>query len=184
MLGASGQEELAKRLAELELSRELLDDLCDDQDWFDEDFGLSSRREQQRQKQKQREEEEELRLGGFGAGSSISSAAMGGLVPSPGGEQHVKSPPRPELPLPLPPKLPEQPALVVPHSATEVEKMVHAATEEIWEHCGLANDGAVTLTQTPNPQPSQEYLGKEASGEDQDALFIRSYKKVNQSPII
>ena len=48
MLGPSGQEELAKRLAELELSRELPDDLAvDDQDWFDEDFGLSSRRGQQ-----------------------------------------------------------------------------------------------------------------------------------------
>uniref|UniRef100_UPI00398EA7E5 centrosome-associated protein 350 isoform X2 n=1 Tax=Pristiophorus japonicus TaxID=55135 RepID=UPI00398EA7E5 len=47
VFGTSGQEELAKRLAELELSRELLDDLGDDQDWFDEDFGLSSRKAQQ-----------------------------------------------------------------------------------------------------------------------------------------
>ncbi|XP_072130467.1 centrosome-associated protein 350 isoform X3 [Mobula birostris] len=47
VFGTSGQEELAKRLAELELSRELLDDLGDDQDWFDEDFGLSSRKVQQ-----------------------------------------------------------------------------------------------------------------------------------------
>ena len=76
MLGASGQEELAKRLAELELSRELLDDLGDDQDWFDEDYGLSSRREQQRLKQRQIEEEEELRLGGLGR--SGSSTPMGG----------------------------------------------------------------------------------------------------------
>lgn len=44
MFGASGQEELAKRLAELELSREFLSVLGDDQDWFDEDFGLSSRK--------------------------------------------------------------------------------------------------------------------------------------------
>ncbi|KAM6455499.1 centrosome-associated protein 350 isoform 2-T3 [Liasis olivaceus] len=42
VFGASGQEELAKRLAELELSREFLSVLGDDQDWFDEDFGLSS----------------------------------------------------------------------------------------------------------------------------------------------
>ncbi|KAL7984771.1 hypothetical protein Chor_003341 [Crotalus horridus] len=42
VFGASGQEELAKRLAELELSREFLNVLGDDQDWFDEDFGLSS----------------------------------------------------------------------------------------------------------------------------------------------
>ncbi|XP_042190890.1 centrosome-associated protein 350 [Callorhinchus milii] len=47
VFGTSGQEELAKRLAELEWSRELLDDLGDEQDWFDEDFGLSSRKVQQ-----------------------------------------------------------------------------------------------------------------------------------------
>ncbi|XP_041790944.1 centrosome-associated protein 350 isoform X2 [Chelmon rostratus] len=180
VLGASGQEELAKRLAELELSRELLDELGDDQDWFDEDFGLSSRREQQRLKQKQREEEEEARLGGGGGlarSGSSAGAALGGLVSSPGGEQQVKTPPRPELPLPLPPKLPEQPAMVVPHSAAEVEKMVHAATQEIWDSCGLGKEGTLTLAQLPNPKPSEEYLGKEASSQDQEALCIRSYRK-------
>ncbi|XP_073332105.1 centrosome-associated protein 350 [Pagrus major] len=174
VLGASGQEELAKRLAELELSRELLDELGDDQDWFDEDFGLSSRREQQRLKQKQREEEEEARLGKSGLSSGVG---LGGLVSSPGGEQQVKTPPRPELPLPLPPKLPEQPAMVVPHSATEVEKMVHAATQEIWESCGLGKEGALSLAQLPIPKPTQEYLGKEGSSQDQEALSICSYRK-------
>ncbi|XP_051803148.1 centrosome-associated protein 350 isoform X2 [Acanthochromis polyacanthus] len=172
VLGASGQEELAKRLAELELSRELLDELGDDQDWFDEDFGLSSRREQQRLKEK----EEEERLGG-GRGDASAGPAMGGMVSSSGGEQQVKTPPRPELPLPLPPKLPEQPAMVVPHSSSEVEKMVFAATQEIWDSCDLGKDGAPTLTQLSNPQPSQEYLGKEAGSQDQEALSIRSYKK-------
>lgn len=182
MLGASGQEELAKRLAELELSRELLDELGDDQDWFDEDFGLSSRREQQRLKQKKREEEEEARLGRGGLGKSGSSpgVGLGGLVSSPGGEQQVKTPPRPELPLPLPPKLPEQPAMVVPHSATEVEKMVHAATQEIWERCGLGKEGALSLSQLPTPKPTQEYLGKEGSSQDQEALSIRSYRQVKR----
>ncbi|KAM8744654.1 centrosome-associated protein 350 isoform 2-T2 [Acanthopagrus schlegelii] len=179
VLGASGQEELAKRLAELELSRELLDELGDDQDWFDEDFGLSSRREQQRLKEKKREEEEEARLGRGGLGKSGSSpgVGLGGLVSSPGGEQQVKTPPRPELPLPLPPKLPEQPAMVVPHSATEVEKMVHAATQEIWERCGLGKEGALSLSQLPTPKPTQEYLGKEGSSQDQEALSIRSYRQ-------
>ncbi|XP_069006577.1 centrosome-associated protein 350 isoform X1 [Embiotoca jacksoni] len=177
VLGASGQEELAKRLAELELSRELLDELGDDQDWFDEDFGLSSRREQQRLKQ-QAEEEEEARQGG-GLGRSCSSAGppMGGVVSSSGGELQVKTPPRPELPLPLPPKLPEQPAMVVPHSAAELEKMVHAATQEIWQSCDLGKDRALTLAHLPNPQPSKEYLGKEASSQDQEALSIHSYRK-------
>ncbi|XP_074523752.1 centrosome-associated protein 350 isoform X2 [Halichoeres trimaculatus] len=172
VLGANGQEELAKKLAELELSRELLNELGDDQDWFDEDFGLSSRREQQRLKQ--REEEEEARLGRSG---SSTGTALGGLVPSSGVEQQVKTPPRPEPPLPLPPKLPEQPAMVVPHSATEVEKMVHTATQEIWDSCGLGIEGGMTLAQLPNPQPSQEYLGKEAGSQDQEAVSIRSYRK-------
>uniref|UniRef100_A0A3B5KRC6 Centrosomal protein 350 n=1 Tax=Xiphophorus couchianus TaxID=32473 RepID=A0A3B5KRC6_9TELE len=132
VFGPSGQEKLAKRLAELELSRELLEDLGDDQDWFDEDFGLSSRRQQQRLKQKEE-------LGGeLGRSASSSGPHMGGMVSSLGGESQVKTPPRPELPLPLPPKLPEQPAMVVPHSATEVEKMVHSATQEIWETFDLA----------------------------------------------
>uniref|UniRef100_A0A3Q2DIS8 Centrosomal protein 350 n=1 Tax=Cyprinodon variegatus TaxID=28743 RepID=A0A3Q2DIS8_CYPVA len=122
VFGPSGQEELAKRLAELELSRELLDDIGDDQDWFDEDFGLSSRRQQ------------------------------------------------PELPLPLPPKLPEQPAMIVPHSATEVEKMVHSATQEIWEAFGLGKEGALILEQLSKPTPSLEYLGKDES------KMLRSYK--------
>lgn len=158
------------------MNRELLDELGDDQDWFDEDFGLSSRREQQRLKQK----EEEARRGGGGGdlGRSGAGVSLGGLVPSPGVEQQVKTPPRPELPLPLPPKLPEQPAMVVPHSATEVEKMVHAATQEIWESYGLGKEGAPTLSHLPNPKPSQEYLGKDAISQDQEDLCIQSYKKV------
>ena len=175
MFGASGQEELAKRLAELELSRGLFDEIGDDQDWFDEDFGLSSRREQQRLKQK----EEEAKLGGEPVRSSPSSGQpMGGMVSSLGGEPQVKTPPRPELPLPLPPKLPEQPAMVVPHSATEVEKMVRAATQEIWETCDLGREGALTGAQLSNPTPSLEFLGKDSSSQDQEALSIRSYKKV------
>lgn len=50
VFGASGQEELAKRLAELEISREFLSVLGDDQDWFDEDFGLSSSHKIQKNK--------------------------------------------------------------------------------------------------------------------------------------
>uniref|UniRef100_A0A3B3I0N9 Centrosomal protein 350 n=1 Tax=Oryzias latipes TaxID=8090 RepID=A0A3B3I0N9_ORYLA len=140
VLGASGQEELAKRLAELELSRELLEDQGDDQDWFDEDFGLSSRR-----KQILKEKEE------------------------------GKTPLRPELP--PPPKLPEQPAMVVPHSVSEVGKMVHAATREIWEACGLGKGGALLDSQTPIPTPSLEYLSDESCKQEQEAVSIRSYKQ-------
>lgn len=150
----------------------MLDDLADDQDWFDEDFGLSSRKQQQRLKQKEE-------LGGeLGRSASSSGPHMGAMVSSLGGESQVKTPPRPELPLPLPPKLPEQPAMVVPHSATEVEKMVHSATLEIWETFDLGKEGSLILEQFPKPSPSLEYLGKESSIQDQKALSISSYKKV------
>ncbi|XP_069497557.1 centrosome-associated protein 350 isoform X2 [Ambystoma mexicanum] len=44
VFGASGQEELTKRLSELELQQEFLNVIEDEQDWFDEDFGISSRK--------------------------------------------------------------------------------------------------------------------------------------------
>lgn len=172
VLGASGQEELAKRLAELELSREL-DEFGDDQDWFDEDFGLSSRREQQRKKHRQDEEDEEADH----VGKTFSgSGTVIGRVPSPG-DQQVKTPPRPELPHPMPPKLPEEPAMVVPHSAAEIEKMAQAATLEIWETCGLNTEETMILTQEQKPNPSTKYLGHQPHSEDQEAICLRSYKK-------
>uniref|UniRef100_A0A4W5NPJ6 Centrosomal protein 350 n=1 Tax=Hucho hucho TaxID=62062 RepID=A0A4W5NPJ6_9TELE len=151
VLGASGQEELTKRLAELELSRELLDELGDEQDWFDEDYGLSSRREQQRRKQQQEEE-----------GLSVGLA------------DQVKTPPRPELP--RQPKLPEQPAMVVPHSAPKVEKLVNTAIQEIWIRCKLGQ-GTHTLAGLPVPKPSEEFLGCDAKGKDQESLCVRSYRQ-------
>ncbi|XP_077188333.1 centrosome-associated protein 350 isoform X2 [Paroedura picta] len=95
VFGASGQEELAKRLAELELSREFLSVLGDDQDWFDEDFGLSTRK----------------------------------LPPKQAEESAV-------LPKIEPPKVPPKPCeepLAVPHTAEEVEDLVHEAAEELWK---------------------------------------------------
>ncbi|XP_072367856.1 centrosome-associated protein 350-like isoform X2 [Scyliorhinus torazame] len=97
VFGTSGQEELAKRLAELELSRELLDDLPDDQDWFDEDFGLGCRKAQ----------------------------------------QPVQEPPPPKT---IPQKIHEEPYFAIPHDAFEVEKLVHAAAEELWKWQVLGHD--------------------------------------------
>uniref|UniRef100_A0A670I1J6 Centrosomal protein 350 n=1 Tax=Podarcis muralis TaxID=64176 RepID=A0A670I1J6_PODMU len=90
-----GQEELAKRLAELELSREFLDLSDDEQDWFEEDFGLSSQKLVQK-------EAEDL------------------AVPS-------------ETELPKVPSKPCEELLAVPHTAEEVEELVHAAAEELWK---------------------------------------------------
>ncbi|KAM6261976.1 centrosome-associated protein 350 isoform 2-T3 [Porphyrio hochstetteri] len=102
VFGASGQEELAKRLAELELNREFLSVLGDDQDWFDEDYGLSSRKVQQKQAEE--------------------PAVLPKVEPQ-------KAPAKPC----------EEP-LAVPHTAVEVEGMVHAAAEELWKLKELGRD--------------------------------------------
>lgn len=156
VLGTSGQEELAKRLAELELSRELFDVLGDEQDWFDEDFGLSSQKQQQKQKRPQQQD---------GNSSSLSLGA---------GEQ-VKTPPRPELPVQM--KQPEEPAMVVPHTVQEVEKLVIAATQEIWKSCKLGH-GRPSLTGVPKPQPSNIFLEGDSKANDLEAQCQQSYKLV------
>ncbi|XP_026118818.1 centrosome-associated protein 350-like isoform X3 [Carassius auratus] len=154
ILGTSGQEELAKRLTELELSRELFDVVGEEQDWFDEDFGLSSRKQQQKQKCQQQQD---------GISSSLSLSA---------GEQ-VKTPPRPELPMKM--KQPEEPAVIVPHTVLEVEKMVIAATQEIWKSCKLGH-GRPSLIGVPKPQPSNNFLEGDSKASDLETQCQQSYK--------
>ncbi|XP_047376138.1 centrosome-associated protein 350 [Sciurus carolinensis] len=103
VFGASGQEELAKRLAELEISREFLNALGDDQDWFDEDFGLSSSHKIQKNKTEET------------------------IVPL------MAEPKRP-------PQKPCETLLAVPHTAEEVEILVHNAAEELWKWKELGHD--------------------------------------------
>ncbi|XP_062353829.1 centrosome-associated protein 350 isoform X2 [Cinclus cinclus] len=127
VFGASGQEELAKRLAELELNQEFLSVLGDDQDWFDEDYGLSSRKLQKKQ------------------------AEEPAVLPQAEAQKVLTKPS-------------EEP-LAVPHTAVEVEGMVHAAAEELWklkelghnlQSCSLKTDLSGTLqeqdTDTINKQ--------------------------------
>lgn len=130
MFGTSGQEELTKRLAELELSRELLDDLGDEQDWFEEDFGLSSRKVQQ-----------------------------------PGPELE------PQLTKAVALKVHEEQHLSVPHDALEVEKLVHAAAEELWKWQELAHD--LWDFQLP-----QDYFGNN-KGQDVESVSRRVYCEVS-----
>ncbi|KFP90030.1 Centrosome-associated protein 350 [Apaloderma vittatum] len=132
VFGASGQEELAKRLAELELSREFLSVLGDDQDWFDEDYGLSSRKVQQKQAE----------------------------------EPAV-------LPKVEPQKVPTKPCgepLAVPHSAVEVEGMVHAAAEELWKLKELGQDLQNYSLHTD--------LSSALKEQDTDTINKQVYKKV------
>ncbi|XP_063262660.1 centrosome-associated protein 350 isoform X2 [Prinia subflava] len=132
VFGASGQEELAKRLAELELNREFLSVLGDDQDWFDEDYGLSSRRQQQKQAE----------------------------------EPAV-------LPQAEPQKVPAKPseeALAVPHTAVEVEGMVHAAAEELWKLKELGHDLQSCSLKAD--------LGGTLQEQDTDTINKQVYRKV------
>ncbi|XP_066548607.1 centrosome-associated protein 350 isoform X2 [Amia ocellicauda] len=152
VFGASGQEELAKRLAELELSRELLDVLGgDEQDWFDEDFGLSSRKEQQKQQQQQQ---------GQGAGGALVAGAVG--------VDQAKLLPRPEPPPSVKPR--EEPLMVVPHTAPELERLVHAATAELWKSQELGH--SIPPTSAP-----AHFLGNDSKGQDIDSLSKRSYRQ-------
>uniref|UniRef100_A0A8C0BUG5 Centrosomal protein 350 n=1 Tax=Buteo japonicus TaxID=224669 RepID=A0A8C0BUG5_9AVES len=132
VFGASGQEELAKRLAELELNREFLSVLGDDQDWFDEDYGLSSRKVQQKQAE----------------------------------EPAV-------LPKVEPQKVPTKPCeepLAVPHTAVEVEGMVHAAAEELWKLKELGHDLQSFSLHT--------HLSSTLKEQDTDMINKQVYKKV------
>uniref|UniRef100_A0A669PME4 Centrosomal protein 350 n=1 Tax=Phasianus colchicus TaxID=9054 RepID=A0A669PME4_PHACC len=132
VFGASGQEELAKRLAELELNREFLSVLGDEQDWFDEDYGLSSRKVQQ----KQAEEPAVL--------------------------------PKVEAQI-VPPK-PCEELLAVPHTAAEVESLVHAAAEELWKLKELGHDLESFSLHTDFSSTIKE--------QDTDSINKQVYKKV------
>ncbi|NXM23697.1 CE350 protein, partial [Oxyruncus cristatus] len=132
VFGASGQEELAKRLAELELNREFLSVLGDDQDWFDEDYGLSSRKLQQK------EAEEPAVL--------------------------------PQVELQKVPTKPCEEPLAVPHTAVEVEGMVHAAAEELWKLKELGHDLQSCSLHTDLSGSLQE--------QDTDTINKQVYKKV------
>ncbi|XP_060737946.1 centrosome-associated protein 350 isoform X3 [Tachysurus vachellii] len=134
-----GQEELVQRLEELELNREFLHVLGDEPDWFDEDFGLSSRKHAQH---KNKLRQEEL--------TSTSTA---------------------KLPLIRQQEEAATTAMLVPHKAGEVEKLVGAALLEIWTSCGMER-GNQSLTALPKPQASGSLLGDENSEE-----CVHSYKQ-------
>ncbi|KAL2301463.1 hypothetical protein Nmel_010849 [Mimus melanotis] len=132
VFGASGQEELAKRLAELELNREFLSVLGDDQDWFDEDYGLSSRKLQKKQ------------------------AEEPAVLPQAEPQKVVTKPS-------------EEP-LAVPHTAVEVEGMVHAAAEELWKLKELGHDLQSCSLKTDLSGTIQE--------QDTDTINKQVYRKV------
>ncbi|XP_026941955.1 centrosome-associated protein 350 isoform X1 [Sagmatias obliquidens] len=133
VFGASGQEELAKRLAELEISREFLSVLGDDQDWFDEDFGLSSSHKIQKNKAEET------------------------IVP-------LMAEPKGALQKPC------ETLLAVPHTAEEVEILVHNAAEELWNWKELGHD----LHSISIPT---KLLGCASKGLDIESTSKRVYKQ-------
>ncbi|XP_061039036.1 centrosome-associated protein 350 isoform X1 [Eubalaena glacialis] len=133
VFGASGQEELAKRLAELEISREFLSVLGDDQDWFDEDFGLSSSHKIQKNK---------------------AEETIVPLMAEPKGA----------------PQKPCETLLAVPHTAEEVEILVHDAAEELWNWKELGHD----LHSISIPT---KLLGCASKGLDIESTSKRVYKQ-------
>lgn len=138
VFGASGQEELAKRLAELEVSREFLSVLGDDQDWFEEDFGLSSSHKVQRNKAEET------------------------IVP-------LLAEPKRDTPQPC------EALLAVPHTAEEVEHLVHDAAEELWKRreAGLALHGS---------DVPAKLLDGSSNGLDLESTSQRVYRQVGMWP--
>ncbi|XP_058245075.1 centrosome-associated protein 350 isoform X3 [Hemibagrus wyckioides] len=134
-----GQEELVQRLEELELNREFLHVLGDEPDWFDEDFGLSSRKHAQH---KNKLRQDEL--------TSTSAAKL----------PHVRQQEEAAVA-----------AMLVPHKAGEVEKLVSDALLEIWSGCGMER-GHQSLTAMSKPQASETLLGGQNSEQ-----CVRSYKQ-------
>ncbi|XP_054975839.1 centrosome-associated protein 350 isoform X2 [Sorex araneus] len=133
VFGASGQEELAKRLAELEVSREFLSVLGDDQDWFEEDFGLSSPHKIQKNKAEET------------------------IVPLMA-EAKRAAPQACEV------------LLAVPHTAQEVELLVHGAAEELWKR-REAGDALHTIS------VPAKLLGGTSNGLDLESTSKRVYKQ-------
>ncbi|KAG8436795.1 hypothetical protein GDO86_007759 [Hymenochirus boettgeri] len=117
-------------LRENEPIRSLISVYGDELDWFDEDFGLSTRKVQQREMKQ------------FPHVEPTPEPCL--LVPEP-------------IPKPLLPLLQAEPYMVVPHTPREVEQLVCLATEELWKWkqiCGDIQEIRTTFTQHGDDEQS------------------------------
>lgn len=94
-----------QQVTEFDPSRCILSVLGEDADWFEEDFGLSSRKNQHLERAP--------------SAGTVTEPSM--LAP------RSEEPPKPTLPI-SPPEL----IMSVPHSALEVEQLVQSAVDELW----------------------------------------------------
>ncbi|KAM3915587.1 centrosome-associated protein 350 isoform 2-T2 [Leptodactylus fuscus] len=104
-----------KNGTEFEPSRNILSILGDEQDWFDEDFGLSSRKNQQLE---------------------LERARSSGIVTEP---KTLAPCPEP-LPKSVHPVSPPELIFAVPHTVPEVEQLVEVAVDKLWEWKQLSGD--------------------------------------------
>ncbi|XP_075038385.1 centrosome-associated protein 350 isoform X2 [Mixophyes fleayi] len=121
-----------KDVTEFEPSRSLLTVLGEEPDWFDEDFGLSSRKNQQLER----------------APSSGPVTDSSTVAPLP------EPPPKP-IQLESPPEL----IMSVPHTVPEVEQLVQVAVDKLWGWKRLNGDVqeiryAFTRTETDEQSPA------------------------------
>ncbi|XP_040264407.1 centrosome-associated protein 350 isoform X1 [Bufo bufo] len=103
------------RVTEFEPSRNIFSILGDEPDWFDEDFGLSSRKSQQLELER-----------------ALSSGPVSEL-------QTLASHPEPS-PKSVQPVSPPEPIFAVPHTVAEVEQLVEVAADKLWEWKQLSGD--------------------------------------------
>nr|XP_032814557.1 centrosome-associated protein 350 isoform X1 [Petromyzon marinus] len=155
-------EDLSTPLAQMRLSSALLEAglLQDDQDWFDEDFGLSSNRRALRQQQQQ----QSLRGVRFGEGGrpgspeSIGSTA-GRIVDVKAKEEDERA--REEE---------EEALFAVPHSHAEVAALVSVALSELDKLTELGENARHVTA-------PRSYLGADCRGQDIESVSRRVYKQ-------
>ncbi|XP_069837260.1 centrosome-associated protein 350 isoform X2 [Dendropsophus ebraccatus] len=104
-----------KEVTEFEPSRNILSILGEEPDWFDEDFGLSSRKNQQLELER--------------ALSSDPVLDPKTLIP-----RHEPAPKS------VQPVSPPEPIFAVPHTVPEVEQLVEVAVDKLWEWKQLNGD--------------------------------------------
>uniref|UniRef100_A0A8C4R0Z2 Uncharacterized protein n=1 Tax=Eptatretus burgeri TaxID=7764 RepID=A0A8C4R0Z2_EPTBU len=152
--GSCNQEEPTSPFGYLSLSHAPFDagQLLDDQDWFDEDFGLSSKLRARQQQQ------------------SIQSMKTQSMPDEMFKETGLGSA---DLPIYLESKADlesEEQQFFVPHSAVEVQALVHAALRELHklEELGESAGGVVA---------PRSFLGLDCRGHDVESVSRRVYKQ-------
>ncbi|XP_061406368.1 centrosome-associated protein 350-like isoform X2 [Lethenteron reissneri] len=159
-------EDLSTPLAQMRLSSALLEAglLQDDQDWFDEDFGLSSNRRALRQQQQQQQSLRGVRFGEGGRPGSpeLVGATAGRIVDVKAKEEEEEERAQEEEE--------EEALFAVPHSHAEVAALVGAALSELDKLTELGENARHVTA-------PRSYLGADCRGQDIESVSRRVYKQ-------